>query len=223
VQKNDEVFLERAADDDAAEIADLYLASRADALPFLRRVHTDDEVRVWVRNVLLTRGETWVARLNRSVVGFVTLIGDDLDQLYLLPGHYRRGIGSLLLAKAKERSPGRLHLFTFQRNERARAFYEAHGFRIVGLNDGSRNGEGEPDVLYEWRLATPEAGSDDRTVGVDRHSERSEYRSSHRPHTVIQTVRRSPSASRGTVHWRCDLVSIQAVRDAVHDGPSTIG
>ena len=101
-------------------------------------------------NVLLCRGETWVARLDGHVVGFLTLIGDDLDQLYLRPGHYRRGIGSLLLTKAKERSAGRLHLFTFQRNERARAFYEAHGFRIVNLSDGSRNEEGEPDVLYEW-------------------------------------------------------------------------
>jgi ribosomal protein S18 acetylase RimI-like enzyme len=43
-----------------------------------------------------------------------------------------------------------LHPFTFQRNESASAFYEAHGFRIVDLNDGSRNEEGEPDVLYEW-------------------------------------------------------------------------
>jgi ribosomal protein S18 acetylase RimI-like enzyme len=101
--------------------------------------------------VLLCRGETWVARLDGHVVGFLTLIGDDLDQLYLRPGHYRRGIGSLLLTKAKERSPGRLHLFTSQRNERARAFYEAHGFLIVNLSDGSRNEEGELDVLYEWR------------------------------------------------------------------------
>ena len=84
------------------------------------------------------------------MVGFLTLIGDDLDQLYLRPRYYRRGIGSLLLTKAKERSAERLRLFTFQRNERARAFYEAHGFRIVNLNDGSRNEEGEPDVLYEW-------------------------------------------------------------------------
>ena len=146
-----DVSVERASVDDGAEIADLYLASRADALPFLRRVHPDDEVRCWIQTVLLCRGETWVARLDGHVVGFLTLIDDDLDQLYLRPGHYRRGIGSLLLTKAKERSAGRLHLFTFQRNERARAFYEAHGFRIVNLSDGSRNEEGEPDALYEWR------------------------------------------------------------------------
>ena len=140
-----DVSVERASVDDGAEIADLYLASRADALPFLRRVHPDDEVRSWIQNVLLRRGETWVARLDGHVVGFLTLISDDLDQLYLRPRYYRRGIGSLLLTKAKERSAERLRLFTFQRNERARAFYEAHGFRIVNLNDGSRNEEGEPD------------------------------------------------------------------------------
>jgi len=43
-----------------------------------------------------------------------------------------------------------LHLFTFQRNARARAFYEAHGFRLVDLSDGARNEEGEPDARYDW-------------------------------------------------------------------------
>lgn len=81
-----DVSVERASVDDGAKIADLYLASRADALPFLRRVHPDDEVRCWIQTVLLCRGETWVARLDGHVVGFLTLIGDDLDQLYLRPG-----------------------------------------------------------------------------------------------------------------------------------------
>jgi GNAT superfamily N-acetyltransferase len=143
-------LIERAVIADAAEIATLYLASRADALPGLRRVHSDEAVRAWIRTVMLTQGETWAARLDRRIVGFMTLVGEDLEQLYLLPGHYRRGIGSMLLAQAKALSSGQLRLFTFRRNERARAFYEAHGFRIVDLNDGSRNEEGEPDVLYEW-------------------------------------------------------------------------
>lgn len=47
-------------------------------------------------------------------------------------------------------SPRRLRLFTFQRNERARAFYEARGFVPIDFNDGSRDKEGEPDILYEW-------------------------------------------------------------------------
>ena len=145
------ITIEPASPRDAGEIADLYLASRAQALPYLRRVHSDDEVRGWIAHVRLATGETWVAREDGRILGFLSLDGEDLDQLYLLPGQFRRGIGSLLLAKAKELSPQRLHLFTFQRNAAARAFYERHGFRLIDLNDGERNEEGEPDVLYEWR------------------------------------------------------------------------
>lgn len=145
------ITIERASPEDAREIAALYLASRAAALPYLRRCHSDEAVRSWIATVMLATGETWVAREAGRILGFATLKGEELDQLYLLPGHFRRGIGSLLLAKAKERSPARLNLFTFQRNMAARAFYERHGFRLVDLNDGRRNVEGEPDARYEWR------------------------------------------------------------------------
>lgn len=152
------ITIERTSPRDAGEIATLYLASRNEALPYLRRVHSDDEVRGWITHVRLASGETWVAREAGRILGFLALDGEDLDQLYLLPGQLRRGIGSLLLAKARERSPERLTLFTFQRNTAARAFYERHGFRLVDLNDGDRNEEGEPDALYEWRRSFSEEG-----------------------------------------------------------------
>lgn len=152
------ITIEPASPRDAGEIAALYLASRAEALPYLRRVHSDNEVRGWITHVRLASGETWVAREAGRILGFLSLDGEDLDQLYLLPGAFRRGIGSLLLAKAKERSPERLHLFTFQRNTAARAFYERHGFRLIDLNDGDRNEEDEPDALYEWRRSFSEEG-----------------------------------------------------------------
>jgi ribosomal protein S18 acetylase RimI-like enzyme len=152
------VTIERASPRDAGEIATLYLASRTEALPYLRRVHSDDEVQGWIAHVRLANGETWIAREAGRILGFLSLDGEDLDQLYLLPGQFRRGIGSGLLAKAMERSPERLTLFTFQRNTAARAFYERHGFRLVDLNDGDRNEEGEPDALYEWRRSFSEEG-----------------------------------------------------------------
>jgi GNAT superfamily N-acetyltransferase len=151
--RDDALMIERAAVADSAEIAALYLASRSDALPYLRRVHSDDAVRAWIATILLPRETSWVARREGTILGFMTLDGEELDQLYLLPGHYRQGVGSRLLAKAKALSPLRLSLFTFQRNQRARAFYEAHGFQIVEMSDGSGNEEGEPDILYEWRPA----------------------------------------------------------------------
>ena len=142
--------IEPATESDAVEIANLYLLSRAEALPFLRRAHGDSEVLAWIRDVLLKRGETSVARSQGTILGFASLLGETLDQLYVLPGQYRRGIGQLLLDWAKTRSPQRLSLYTFQRNERARSFYESQGFRALCLTDGEENEEKEPDMLYEW-------------------------------------------------------------------------
>ena len=56
-----------------------------------------------------------------------------------------------LMALAKERRPDGLELYTFQINERARRFYEHHGFVVAALGDGTGNEEGQPDVLYRWR------------------------------------------------------------------------
>jgi GNAT superfamily N-acetyltransferase len=139
---------------DAAEIGELYLAARNDALPFLPRIHTDERVRAWIADTLLLRCRVWVARSEQRIVGFLALNNDELEQLYVLPGQYRCGVGSKLLDVAKAESAGRLCLFTFQKNERARAFYESQGFRVVDWNDGSRNEEREPDMRYEWRAAT---------------------------------------------------------------------
>jgi ribosomal protein S18 acetylase RimI-like enzyme len=145
-----DIALDLANPQDAADIADLFLASRADALPYLPKLHSDDETRGWIANTVMRRCRVWVARREGRILGFLALDGEDLDQLYLRPGCYRQGIGARLLAIAKRESPARLHLYAFQRNIRACAFYEAHGFRVVNRNDGSRNEEGEPDVLYEW-------------------------------------------------------------------------
>jgi GNAT superfamily N-acetyltransferase len=73
-----------------------------------------------------------------------------LDHLYVEPDEHGRGIGTALLTRAKERRPKGLQLWTFQQNDRARGFYEYHGFRIVRMTDGSANEERTPDVLYEW-------------------------------------------------------------------------
>jgi len=135
---------------DAREIAAVFIAARHDALPYLPNIHSDDETRRWISETVLGRSRVWVAELDGTVVGFVSLVGDHLDHLYVRPGHYRQGIGDRLLAKAKEMSPEKLRLFAFQRNAVARAFYERRGFVAIAFGDGSANEEHEPDVLYEW-------------------------------------------------------------------------
>ncbi len=135
---------------DAPAIGDLYLASRGDALPGLHKAHTDDEVRDWIARVLLPHAAVWIAKRDDAMLGFIALHDAWVEQLYLLRGCYRPGIGTALLEIAKHHSPNELRLFCFQRNSRVRAFYEANGFTAVRFSDASDNEEREPDIEYVW-------------------------------------------------------------------------
>ena len=149
------IRLAQTRDGDA--IAEVHTVSMREALPYLPELHTDDETRAWVANVVLPRQEVWVAEIAGRIVGVAALDGDMLAQLYILPGEQSRGIGSALLAKARARRPAGLRLYAFQRNTRAREFYERRGFVAIAFGDGSSNEESEPDVLYQWTPAREEA------------------------------------------------------------------
>ncbi|MFI7286519.1 GNAT family N-acetyltransferase [Streptomyces anulatus] len=151
----DAVRIRRATPKDAEAVTRVFLASRAAAMPYLPRVHSDEDTRAWISHVVLpTSTAVWVAEEageGGEPLGFAVLAGDDeLDHLYLRPDVLRRGIGSRLLAEVRGAAKGALKLYVFQRNAAARAFYERHGFTAVTFDDGARNEENEPDVLYRW-------------------------------------------------------------------------
>ncbi|WP_367323937.1 N-acetyltransferase family protein [Streptomyces sp. HUAS ZL42] len=149
------VGLRRATPADAAATADVYLRSFGAALPTVVRPRSDDEVRDYIRDVVVPSRETWVAEAAHGhggrIVGLMVLDGELLSQLYLDPDWRGRGIGDRFVALAKERSPQGLALWTFQVNKPAHRFYERHGFVAVEYTDGLDNEEKEPDVRYVWR------------------------------------------------------------------------
>ena len=155
----DEVRLRRARLDDAAAVAEVYLASFHATYDF-PLAHTDQQVRDWIGAVLIPTEEVWIAvGGDGSVVGIVALGVDWLDQLYVAPGWTGRGIGGRLVALAKKLRPDGFDLYTFEVNLGARRFYERHGCAEVGRGDGSGNEEGQPDVHYAWRPADPDAAT----------------------------------------------------------------
>ena len=142
--------LRRAAPEDAPAVAELFLDSFHATYEF-PLAHTDDEVRGWVRDHLIPEAETWVAIDDERAVALLVVAPGWIEQLYVEPTRLGQGIGSRLVDLAKTRSPDGLTLWTFQVNERARRFYERHGFVAVELTDGSGNEERQPDVRYEWK------------------------------------------------------------------------
>jgi ribosomal protein S18 acetylase RimI-like enzyme len=145
------IEIRKATASDVAEVAEVFAASQADALPFLAKLHTPAETLAFIAGEVFLHCQVWVAVEGQKIVGMMALNGAHLDHLYLLPGYYRRGLGTALLNQAKRLSPRDLTLFAFQVNTRACAFYEHHGFVAIEYGDGSSNEAREPDVLYEWK------------------------------------------------------------------------
>ncbi|CAO0834990.1 Histone acetyltransferase OS=Streptomyces microflavus OX=1919 GN=Smic_20650 PE=4 SV=1 [Streptomyces microflavus] len=121
-------------------------------MPYLPRVHSDEDTLAWITHVVLpTSTAVRVAEgAEGELLGFAVLAGDSTSSTTSTcgPDALRRGIGSRLLAEVREAARGPLTWYVFQRNTAARAFYERHGFTAVAFDDGGRNEENEPDVLY---------------------------------------------------------------------------
>lgn len=140
----------KASQVQAGAIAELYLQCRKAAEPTIPpMVHSDEETRSWVADVVCQDLDVWVAA-GGSLVGLLVLDGTELDQLYVAPGWQGSGVGTALVELAKQKSPSGLELWTFVSNTGAQRFYERHGFVEIGRTDGD-NEEGAPDIRYRWR------------------------------------------------------------------------
>lgn len=114
---------------DRPRLQELFLVARRAAFPWIDSgsfyLHDFDEA---------TAGEViYVAELGEKVVGFASVWKEDnfLHNLFVDPGHWRKGIG-LELLKASVREIGRpARLKCLVHNANALAFYQAHGWQIV--------------------------------------------------------------------------------------------
>jgi putative acetyltransferase len=138
---------------DAAAV--VHRAAFDDRLPWLSGLHTPDDDRDYFRRRVFADCAVWGAFAGGGLAGFIAFREGWIDQLYVLPGEQRRGVGRALLEVAKSNFPTLL-LWTFQANEGARRFYEAHGFELAKLTDGAANEEREPDALYSWDRTPPD-------------------------------------------------------------------
>ena len=149
-QGREKLNIRSARDDDAAALVDVHLDSGREAMPWLPVLHSRPDATAYFAGNVLLHEQVFVAELDRIIVGFIAMEGGHVDHLYVAPTYQHRGIGHQLLDLAKTLHPDGLRLWTFQRNARARQFYEARGFIASEFTDGSRNEEREPDVLYRW-------------------------------------------------------------------------
>lgn len=96
------------------------------AHPFLSQEFLEQERRN-IPDVYLPKAETFVWESGGRVVGFLSLLGNEVGAVFVDPTFHRYGIGRALIDRARDLR-GELEVEVFEKNLLGRAFYEKIGF-----------------------------------------------------------------------------------------------
>src|SRR5262245_24410813 len=84
-------------------------------------------------------GDTTVAEVDGEVAGFVMVVGDEVEQVYVAAAHRGSGVAAVLLTEAERLVAAGGHVLAWLAvvpgNARARRFYERRGWRDDGPFD----------------------------------------------------------------------------------------
>lgn len=114
---------------DCEDVLRVWAQASALAHPFLSEEFLELE-RHNIPNVYLPNAETWVWVADGRVVGFISLLGNEVGAIFVEPAFHRSGIGRALMDRAQALR-GELEVEVFQSNLLGRAFYAKLGFEMM--------------------------------------------------------------------------------------------
>src|SRR5690349_12262042 len=98
------VTLRPATSTDALPIAQLLIDVRSRFMPYAPAAHSDDEIRSWVKTLLLPNSDTVVVEANGQLRGAMVTTRESecswIKQMAVDPNYVGRGIGSTLISYA---------------------------------------------------------------------------------------------------------------------------
>jgi len=99
------------------------------AHPFLQTAFVE-KVKIDMRNIYIPGSETWVYENEVGVIGFVSMIDDEIGGLFVLPQNHSAGIGTKLVNYVSQLHE-KLEVDVFEKNKIGRSFYDKYGFIII--------------------------------------------------------------------------------------------
>jgi putative acetyltransferase len=108
----------------------VWAESAAVAHPFWTPAMFEQERRD-IAEKFLPVAETYIFERAGEVVGFISLLGNEVGGVFVAPQYHGHGIGRALMDWARG-SRDHLELDVFEANEIGRAFYAVYGFDVVG-------------------------------------------------------------------------------------------
>ena len=135
-------FMQRVRPYHHADLADL-LSAWENASRIAHSFLEDEffpEERKRIPELYLPKADTWVLEVNTLVVGFISLIGNEVGAISLQPDYQGKGLGKLLMDKAREIHDD-LEVEVFKKNSIGRRFYARYGFKLIEEKTHEETGE----------------------------------------------------------------------------------
>ncbi len=160
-----------------ADSQDLFTLQRAAAIAAYGHVFPpeqypfpDQQIAELCWRMLTSRTEqVLVAVGDDGPVGYVSRHDERITHLYVDPLHWRRGVGSRLLAAAvdsiRQDGHGIARLWVMSKNHRARALYEQHGWQPDGTSSEARFPPYPALLGYALALSDADPVGDPRPAG----------------------------------------------------------
>lgn len=140
------MLIRKMKENEASLLAQLWLKTSIIAHDFIPASHWESHV-IDMETIYLPQSEVYVIEDQNQVLGFVALVENHLAAIFVDTQHQGKGIGSLLLRKAKEVRSS-LTLNVYQKNTDSVQFYIAKDFKIIEATIDSHTYEKE--FLMKW-------------------------------------------------------------------------
>ena len=114
---------------DLEQIINVWHQSSTLAHPFLSSSFVE-KVKSDMTNIYIPNSETWVYEIENSIVGFISMLDNEIGGLFVLPNNHSKGIGTILVDFIKKEH-AELEVEVFERNLIGRAFYDKYGFKRI--------------------------------------------------------------------------------------------
>jgi putative acetyltransferase len=108
------------------------------AHPFLTGEFLEQERRN-IPDVYLPNAETWVIEQSEKIIGFISLIGNEVGAIFVQPEYHGTGAGRALMDKVQALH-GDLEVEVFEANSMGRRFYANYGFEPLSKKVHAQTG-----------------------------------------------------------------------------------
>ncbi len=119
-------------------LMDIWEKASTIAHPFLNSEFTQ-LVKKAMKETYLPNSETWVYVESNEVIGFISMMENEIGGLFVTPKHHSKGIGTSLVNHVNQLHE-ELEVEVFEQNKIGKPFYEKYGFTTMKsyIHEGSK-------------------------------------------------------------------------------------